>query len=290
MFAIHEIEMENTKSVFPRLFYFLAKNIAETCGRGGEGAVRAGVRAFATDRGRNLKQAHRTSGKLTNVKTYQCAPDQPRDTRQREKILQLHEEVCLKEVYTCPYADEWGRYNACDIGQWFCEEFEKARFEAYTEGVGQMHLSQSLTENRNNHCRLAMYYRKANISQAAAEEAFSEDRFQPAKESDWCEDFWLTESERCLGLYRSLYSAAVTSFGELGRCAVVAGLKEFAEDALQVMASQAKRTLRPCDVAFAEKNFPLDLVAGGNNPDDAAALLEKHVLAVIRKKLDKPVS
>lgn len=65
MFTIYEIERENQRSVFPRLFFFLAKNIVATCGRGGEGAVREAVRNLGAKCGKELREAHREQKKDT---------------------------------------------------------------------------------------------------------------------------------------------------------------------------------------------------------------------------------
>lgn len=289
MFTIDEIEQENRQSVFPRLFFFLAKNLTAVCGRGGEGAIREAVRETATKRGRKLKAAHRGAGQKQNVKSYQCASDEAADTRKRQRISTLNEEVCVKEIYTCPWADIWQQYRCGEIGRWFCEEFEKAKFEAYTGGKGQTHLSQLLTEERNNHCRLAMYYRRANIAPEEAQEVFTEDRHTAAGEADRTDRFCRPDGDLCLAFYRALYAAAARKFGEEGRCAVAAGLREFAADAMAVLRDQARRTLRSCDIAFAEKNFPLDLTDAGSCPEQAEAdrLLEKLVLSPMRAALEQ---
>lgn len=292
MFAIHEIEMENQRSVFPRLFYFLAKQVSDACGRGGEGAVREAVRSFAAERGKKLRQAHRTAGLKQNVKSYQLASDTLVDTRRREKYLALNEEVCLKEVYTCPYAGIWLQYGGWEIGKWYCEEMEKARFEAYTNGAGQMHLSQMLTEERNNHCRFSMYYREANISPEEAKESFTENKHTPADTAEIDEHFYLSDGNICLMLYYKMYAAAVSHFGGTGHCAVAEGLKRFSDDAVATMRSQAKRTLHPFNAGFAGKNFPLPLElsalpeAFDASQTEANALLEKHMLSRIRRELD----
>ena len=287
MFTIYEIEQENQQSVFPRLFYFLAKNIVATCGRGGEGAVREAVRDLGAKHGRELRGAHRNAGLKQNVKCYQCASDEATDTRKRQCVSILDEEVCVKEVYTCPWADIWQRYRCSEIGRWYCEEFEKAKFEAYTGGKGQMHLSQLLTEERNNHCRLAMYYRKANLTEKEAAEVFTENRHTPAREDDRTERFYRPAGELCRELYYAMYDAAARKFGDEGRCAVAAGLREFAADAITVLRDQARRTLHHCDAAFAKANFPLALENSGSTPEQAEAdrMLERLLLFPMRTAL-----
>ena len=293
MFTINEIERENQQSVFPRFFFFLAKSIRDVCGRSGEGAVREAVREFAAKRGVALRETHRSAGRKQNVQSYQCASDEIPDGRRQQVFQILNEEVCVKDIHSCPWANLWRQYPCGEIPRWFCEEYEKGKFEAYTIGKGQIHLSQLLPEPRNNHCRLAMYFRKANLSEEEGRECFSEDRTSPADPEDRTEAFYRSTGAFCLDFYRELYAVVSQRFGEEGLCAVAAGLKEFSQDAIRVLRDQAKRTLRPCDRNFAEKNFPFALedrkpfsVFG---PEEAAAgqMLEGMLLSPVRAALEQ---
>ena len=290
MFTISEIERENQQSVFPRLFFFLAKNIRDACGRGGEGAVREAVREFAAKRGAQLKEAHRAAGCKQNVKSYQCASDELPDGRRQQTFQILNEEVCVKNIYTCPWANIWRQYPCGEIPRWFCEEYEKGKFQAYTLGKGQLHLSQLLPDPRNNHCRLAMYYRRANLSEEEARECFTEDRTSPAGQGDHTDTFSRPAGAFCLDFYRELYAVVSRRFGGEGRCALAAGLREFSRDAVRVLRSHARRTLHPCDQAFAKKNFPFPLEAGAftfaPEEKDAFQMLEGMALSPIRSSLE----
>lgn len=291
MFAINEIEAENKNSIFPRMFYFLAQSVSATCGRSGEGAVREAVRRFATERGSSMKKEHQKANRKQNVKSYYCASDSPRDTRKRETLLCLDEEVCLKEVYTCPYADIWKRYEASDIGNWFCEEYEKAKFEAYTSGYGQAHLSSRLTNDMENHCRFSMYYRQANVSPEEAMECFTDEPHKEAISEDYDEQFYISSTKQCVMFYYAMYEVAGERLGHEGVCAVANGLKALAKDVFATMRIQARHTRCRCDNEFAEKNFALPLLitdeiyTAGQENEDANFILQKHLLDPVGKAL-----
>ena len=292
MFTINEIGTENRNSVFPRMFYFLAKSLSAACGDGGEGAVREAVRRYGSGSGIRLMEAHQERGRKQNVKSYYCASDIPNDSRIREKILCLNEEVGLKEVYTCPYADIWRRYGASDIGNWFCEEYEKAKFEAYTAGYGQAHLSSRLTCDKENHCRFSMYYRMANIPSDDVQRCFTDNRHKDAEDEDYENQFFMGSAKQCLMLYHSFYEAAGERLGYDGICAIARGLKMLANDVIAVMQMQAKHTLCRCDEEFAKVNFPLPLQVTDRvyeedqEHKDANSILKKNLLDPVCKALE----
>ena len=107
MFTIHEIETENKLSVFPRFYAALASSIRSVCGDRGEGAVRQAIRLYAARQAGALCSAHKAAGVKQNVKSYQCAGDCMIDSRERSYYQQLCEEVCIKEIYTCPFVQIW---------------------------------------------------------------------------------------------------------------------------------------------------------------------------------------
>lgn len=291
MFTINEIETENQNSFLPRLYLFLAKSILSTCGRSGEGAVREAVQRYAAERGTALREGHLQAGLKANVKAYHCAPDCATDSRKREKTLCLNEEVCIKEVYTCPYADIWRRYGASDVGMWFCEELERAKFAAYTLDVGQAHLSARLTCERENNCRFSLYYRKANVTLEMGELCFSDDREKEAQSEDYSTRFLMSEGERCARLYYAIFETARSRFGSEGVCAIASGLRDAARDAADTLQTQAKHTRNSCDVRFVGSNFPLPLIAeeepyiAVRKDAAASAVLQKHLLDPIGKAL-----
>lgn len=299
MFTINEIAIENKRSFFPRIHYFLSRNLESVCGRKGEGIARAAVRNYAAACGDELRCMHEADGVKTNARSYYLASDKERDTRERGKCLFLDQEVCINEVYTCPYADIWDRYGASDYGIWFCEEFEKAKFESYTKGVGQMHLSSNMTEKRFNECRFAIYFRKANITEAEAAKCFDEDIRKHSETEAFSDKYYQDEGKQCFGLLCHYLAAAIDKCGEEGVCAVVAGLKELRKDAVDVLADQSVRTLRALDGTFAAENFPLPLDAGSDlykssvcgvsdeTAARAAELLERHLLTPIAGSLNR---
>ena len=291
MFTLNEIETENQSDFFPRLFIFLARSIFSTCGHGGEGAVRESVRQFGAERGLLLRDKHIDAGIKTNVKSFYCVSDSACDFRMRSNMLRLNEEVCLREIYTCPYADLWGHYNACDIGLWFCEEYERSMFLAYTSGKGQAHLSARLTCPRENHCRFSMYYRKANVDPVIIERCFSYNITEDARTSEYDDRFHLTIGESCARLYFSILDVTQKRFGNEGECAVANGLRELAAEEARVLQRQARHTLNRCDEEYVIRNFPISLCATDesfltNCKNDAAIhLLQINLLDPLKKLL-----
>lgn len=288
MFTIHEIETENKLSVFPRFYAALASSIRSVCGDRGEGAVRQAIRLYAARQAGALCSAHKAAGVKQNVKSYQCAGDCMIDSRERSHYQQLCEEVCIKEIYTCPFVQIWRQDGTCDVGRWYCEEYEKAKFEAYTHGLGQLHLSELLTEPRHNSCRFAMYYRLSNLSPAAAADAFTENRHAPAKVAEWTDQFRQTPGQQCLQLVRAMYDACGEEACGDGRRALAEGLRRFTASTLENLRSQAVRTLHACDGAFAARNFALPLDKKNSIYDEnteADRMLAAYVLRPMRRAL-----
>ena len=292
MFTISEIEIENKNDIFPKMYLFLARNIAITCGRGGEGAVREALRCYGAACGLALKKKHQEKNQKLNIKSYYCSSDLSIDTRKRENILRLNEEVCLKEIYTCPYADIWKRYEASSIGNWFCEEYEKAKFEAYTDGSGQAHLSSRLTCNTENNCRFSMYYRRANLSPKEAEKCFTNEIYKEAEITDYNDMFYISEAEKCLELYYAIFESAHKRFDHEGICAVANGLRALTEDLITTLRTQAAHTLHCYNSEFVKNNFSLPLLITDpiyiivSQNTKAISILQNNLLDPIQKSLE----
>ena len=62
----------------------------------------------------------------------------------------------------CPFASSARRYGTEKVAKLFCEEFTAACIGAYTENIAQVNISEVLTEDENNRCRIASYFRPAN--------------------------------------------------------------------------------------------------------------------------------
>lgn len=283
MYTIDEISVENQQDFFSRLYLFLAQQMLETCGRSGEGVVREAIRRFGAARGQALREKHIRSGLKANAQSYILASDSATDTRERGVLLKLSEEVCLREVYTCPRAHLWANYMAEDLGLWYCEEFDRARFLAYTGGVGQHNLSERLTCPRENHCRFSIYHRRANTAPEDIANSFSQDPIS-AELPEEIAAFHLSLGELCARLYCAVLAAARERFGAEGERAVATGLRQLAEDEAAFLVRKAEHTSNPCDTFFLNENFPLPLQAQ-NEPfladctdKSAARLLQVNLL------------
>jgi hypothetical protein len=70
-------------------------------------------------------------------------------------------------------ADLWNEMGGKSLGRIYCEEFHHAMFNAYAPKA-QVNLSQTLTQDGDNHCRFSVYLRPANMDFDERKLAFEE--------------------------------------------------------------------------------------------------------------------
>ena len=260
MDAYSKSKLQNKQDAFSAMYMNLCRSILELCGRrAGEGVIREAVRRAGADSGRAWLEELRRANIPTNLHhLYHSASTDP---RVRGKQLVDAEDRQVWEIYTCPLADYWRQHRCEKLGSFYCEEYQRARAAAFTEGAGQLNLSKKLTRPEDNFCCFAAFFREANLPAERAKEAF-------ARQGGGAPPAAVSFDERIrsmtVAVYCRLYETAEERFRQEGLCAVAQGLGVWEAEALEALRQKAVRTLQPLDGAFLRENFPL---SAGAQPD-----------------------
>lgn len=145
---------------YGKLYYYLAREMLDTFGVEGEKALRRGIREFARDRGRTLRERHQAAGIDVNVKSLAEHYDMPgsRTGAYRRTFIQLDEDNRVSETYICQLAQLWerlGNEEGLRIGSIYCDEFHPAMWGEYDQDI-QTTLPRLLTKH-DPHCRFEVH-------------------------------------------------------------------------------------------------------------------------------------
>ncbi len=255
MYDINEIKKQNKFDIWAMLYINIARSLMETCGRNGEGVARDAMRRLGAAEGKTLLEKHASQKIKTDLQNlYKSCGRCIVDPRVRLNVLKDIPEVQLWEVYACPAAAMWNKLGSGKLGSFFCEEYQYALVDAYTEGKGQRNLSMKLTCPRDNDCRFSMYYRAANIDKAQRERSFGEGAEAAPVETDDDRLRRMTIATVCYML-----EAAKERFGTEGECAVANALKAAAKGVIPFLVLKASDTRGDCDREFLDQNFPVSI-------------------------------
>lgn len=258
MFSIDEIPYQNQQDCFTMFYTCLADAVTRTLGRSGEGVVRRAVQAFAGGIGADACQAIIKNAQQPNLKTLvEQGADCFIDPRFRFLPLRATEQELWLEIHTCPMADFWRLHNKEPLGQIYYEEFFAAYFQAFSGGVAQCNLSKTLTCRFDNHCRLSVYYRPANLPASRRAQVFTL-TCQPPSASLVRPAFPTGESGMGKRFYRlaaSFYQEGEAA-GEEGLCAVALGLRDAAVQIAALLRHQAEARGTVADQDFMLHNNP----------------------------------
>lgn len=162
MNCIQELEAQNLQDSWSILYFGLAEYLLNQSEQGEE-LVRSAVRTYGELIGNREREQQRKKGIKTNLQNFYIWPQVCfEDPRLLEKQQRLNEQVALTDVIRCPFASSARRYGTEKVAKLFCEEFTAACIGAYTENIAQVNISEVLTEDENNRCRIASYFRPAN--------------------------------------------------------------------------------------------------------------------------------
>ena len=162
MNCIQELEAQNLQDSWSILYFGLAEYLLNQSEQGEE-LVRSAVRTYGELIGNREREQQRKKGIKTNLQNFYIWPQvRFEDPRLLEKQQRLNEQVELTDVIRCPFASSARRYGTEKVAKLFCEEFTAACIGAYTENIAQVNISEVLTEDENNRCRIASYFRPAN--------------------------------------------------------------------------------------------------------------------------------
>ena len=137
----------------------------------GERTIRRAVEAYALEKGGEIRDRQRRSGKSIDLQNLFAAENCcGSDSGFQRVIIQDTKQVQRQEVHRCPLADVWAERACSFAGSLYCEEYAHALLKGYTDGVGQANVSNALTYPRDHACVLSFYYRPANMTQQQREE------------------------------------------------------------------------------------------------------------------------
>lgn len=177
MSRIEDLKNQNCQDVWPKLYYYIAKELIDKYETEGERALRDGIRRYGYHRGSALREQHVQWGYPINMYSLFMAYDLPDDPRFRRRAIRLNKNERLSETLVCPIADLWIQYGGKDLGRIYCEEYHHAMFGAYAPG-SQTNLGETLTQEGDDHCRFSVYYRQANAGEEYGDEEVNFDDFE----------------------------------------------------------------------------------------------------------------
>lgn len=187
MNSIKELEIQNLQDSWSILYLSMARVYLE---RNSEDGLRKIIRSYGREIGRRELTTHMEKGMRNNLKNYFLHPSNrvcdPRFVWEKQR---LNEQVALFNVIRCPFAMLSRLRREDETGKIFCEEYCAAAIGEYTKNAGQTNISEVLTEPENSHCRLAVYYRPANVSKEQAGQSFTcREETKAAEETDRTEN------------------------------------------------------------------------------------------------------
>lgn len=263
MYKLDELEIQNLQDSWSAMYVIIARSIMDILGRAGEGVLRESIRRFGRDEGLSVNRYHQNNNikiNLENFFTVRCRCLE--DPRFRANIQCFDEQVRLMDVITCPMADLWNRYGENDIGRFYCEEFYHACFGAYCYDRVKVNISKTLTQDRDNHCRFALYFRPANLPEELRSKCFREfdpDYKLPEAFGVRCADAKQSFTSLWLKMYYYMLEVAGERYGMEGQCAVALGLRKLALDAAAFMKKRADMTGNTFDAPYVSANYPIDV-------------------------------
>jgi len=251
MNTIYELQAQDLCDSWSLFYFALAGEVLKT--NLGEDRLRAIVRGYGKKVGEAELASMRKRGLKPNIENFYLHPAHRfYDPRLLVEKQRLNEQVALFNVVRCPFA-HIARLCGCDFAaKIFCEEFTQACTLAFTGDVSQANLSELLTEPRDTHCRISVYFRPANSSPEQVKECFSE----------WKETMHAAPSEQDLSAAPAIWSKSaqllLEAFMELAPETVGTALKNAAvslADFIKKRAIATKNDLS-CDFASAHCAVP----------------------------------
>lgn len=262
---IESLRAMNYQDTWSKLYMHLAKALASDYGIEGEAAVRKAVRDFGTDRGKSLRKLHEKHGLKLNLYNLFTFYDLPNDPRFRRNKISLTPQERLSETLVCPIADLWAKMGGKALGRVYCEEFHHAMFTAYAPKA-QVNLSQTLTQEGDDHCRFSVYLRPANMNEEERKASFEE--FDPYYDKTGvtgveCPPHRVGFGILCAKLYYHMVQAAKDRFGAKGLDTIARATRAFATDIYSFLKARAEATGEEFGEAFVKQNCPIEFPASG---------------------------
>lgn len=258
-----ELQIANFQDVWSKLYFHLANRLVQEFGIEGEVALRKGIRNFGIDRGEALKQKHLETGLKLNLFNLFTYYDLPGDPRFRRNKIRLTPEERLSETLTCPIAETWINMGGKKLGRIYCEEFHHAMFSTYAP-KSQINLSQTLTQDGDNHCRFSVYLRPGNMDEKERRQAFAE--FDASFKPEQVKEYKMVSAKKgfkmlCIKLYQNITDSAIAILGDKARNTIINSTREFASDTAVFLQGKALLLGMKFDVEFVETNCPISIIS-----------------------------
>jgi len=260
---IEKYQDENLNYCGTLLYYFMAKELTDRLGIDGEKSVRQGLRDYAADRGRCLREKHKKYGMKLNVKNFHnfsdhMCYDAPRhdDEGGQITVYKMTESEGVHIDSFCPSADLWISLGARRLGEMLCEESHIANYQAYMPEC-QVNLSPTLTQEGGKLCSFHVFLRAANLSDERRKESFPE--FDPDFKGDRSAEYELVScreawADKCIKMIYWFAKAVQEHHGEKGMVVLGESLEKFALDLADHLRKSAAENGKAFDRDFVYGN------------------------------------
>ncbi len=125
-----ELEEVNMYVLFARIFAHITREVERACGEQGVAAVRAGVRAFGEERGRNIAARAAAQGHAPDAQHYLSCYDMGRSGF-FHSCDTVRDDCVEQDFDKCVFAETWMRDGCERWGIHYCEVIDPAIARGY---------------------------------------------------------------------------------------------------------------------------------------------------------------
>ena len=155
-----------------------ADGLSQRFGMEGRGIVRDAVRMLGVTLGEERAEFLKNCSMKINLQNvFTAGGPLPCGDRTCKEWLDCSPQQVLVNVLSCPYADCWLKAGKAAVGRMFCEEFYPAYLHAACGCTTQINVGKELVNEGDDMCRLSVYLRPANLTEA--ERCAQFDEFDP---------------------------------------------------------------------------------------------------------------
>jgi len=191
----------HVQDIWAEFYIKTADVICQRFGMEGRGVVRDAVRMLGVTLGEERAQFLRDYNMKINLKNvFTSGGPIPCGDRTCKEWLECSPEQVLVNVLSCPFADCWLKAEKAAVGRMYCEEFYPAYLHAACGSTTQINVGKELVNEGDDMCRLSVYLRPANLTQAercAQFEEFDPHYTRPDNQPEDVPDY-----NRCVSLFK----------------------------------------------------------------------------------------
>lgn len=104
------------------LYYFMAKEVVDEFGDQGEEVVRRAIHKYGEARGKKIQEKVLAEGLPLTVENLSKFYDLPLSVAWVSEKIKEEENYLEKKVSYCPFAEEWKKLNAEELGLIYCDQ------------------------------------------------------------------------------------------------------------------------------------------------------------------------